>query len=201
MVLYPKLILLYYCFITGTTTRSTDAFTSPHTTTIKSAATFRPRSITEPKRRRLRSDALPLPLGTTMSDRCSSSKKMTYADEAEQLIELLVGRHNNDDGGQIDSEDENADIERLMQSLEDARLPFDPQTSLNGPLFAALYQKGTAVPFWEKYSRFRSKDRKNIKGQRYVTVNRDREGRGDIGDEEEDTYDLTNYAEFFGEGK
>lgn len=120
--------------------------------------------------------------------------KITPTKDADELLTLLLRRHN----GQGNGDDEDATIERLMRSLIDARIPFDPRTSLNGPLFAALYQFGDAVPFWEKYSKFRpgngDNGRKNLKGQRYVTVPKELDdGGGEV------TYDLTNYAEFFGE--
>lgn len=131
-----------------------------------------------------------------MEEKKGTSTRMTYAEEAQDLVSLLLGRHNRQaDRGRGNSEsslsnDENMAIEGLMKSLEEAHLPFDPKTSLNGPLFVALYQKGDALPFWEKYSKIRPTGRENLKGQRYVSV---KDGS------DKDTYDLTNYAEFFGE--
>lgn len=139
--------------------------------------------------------------------------KLTYAEQADKLVTLLVQRHNrqpptntrrdntDEPSSSVSSSSSNdEEIERLMQSLEDAQLPFDPQTSLNGPLFAALYQKtGDAVPFWETYSQILrpAGGKQNIKGQRYSVVD-DGENGGRGGGE--NSYELTNYAEFFGDG-
>jgi len=138
--------------------------------------------------------------------------KLTYAEQADKLVTLLVQRHNrqpptntrrdntDEPSSSVSSSSSNdEEIERLMQSLEDAQLPFDPQTSLNGPLFAALYQKtGDAVPFWETYSQILrpAGGKQNIKGQRYSVVD-DGENGGRGGGEK--SYELTNYAEFFGD--
>ena len=117
-----------------------------------------------------------------------SSQSQEMADE---LLSLLLENYNSD--SRQDSLVEK--IERRMEELENLNVEFDPEQCLNGPMFAVLHQKGP-VPFWEKYGKipFLGRKTKNLKGQRYVTND-----SADPGAEK--TYKVTNYAEFFGDGK
>ena len=101
---------------------------------------------------------------------------------SEDLLLLLLKRFNS----QTTKEDDKQ-IENLMGVLQDSETSFDPDSCLNGPLYAALYQCGPQ-PFWERFDfgfTF-GNGRKNIKGQQYLN-------------NPEGSYDLINYAEFVGD--
>ncbi len=101
--------------------------------------------------------------------------------ESAELLSLLLQKYRNK-VSPLEAER----IEELIESLTSRNLPFNPDISLNGPLFAVLYQMGPQ-PFWEAYdfdfSSFTGI--KNLKGQKY-----EKAGDGLIG--------VTNYAEFWG---
>ncbi len=102
-------------------------------------------------------------------------------EESAELLSLLLQKHR-----YKISPLEAERIEELIESLTSQNIPFDPDISLNGPLFAVLYQMGPQ-PFWEAYDFDLSSFTgiRNIKGQKYVKA-----GDGLIG--------VTNYAEFWG---
>jgi len=117
----------------------------------------------------------------------ADAEEISYAEISDKLLSLLLQVHQRSDPiGESTAQQ----IESLISSLSTANVPFDPQVSLNGPLFVVLYQKGP-VPSWEKYTRiFTPNGKKNLKGQRYVAKIEDGET----------IYDVTNYAEILGNG-
>lgn len=85
-------------------------------------------------------------------------------------------------------------IEELIQALINAKVQFDPQKCINGPLFAVVYQSGP-IPFWEKYDfklLMNKSNTMNIKGQRYRSITKDSSPSSSS------SFDLVNYAEFWG---
>jgi len=128
-----------------------------------------------------------------------SSSTISPSYEAEELLSLLLAKHRNKAGAT--SKDDINRIENLMQSLAKQNLPFDPTTSLDGPLYAVLHQSGP-VPFWEAYdfdlgTLFGGK--KNIKGQMYTLMDNGDGIRTERGGTIEQRIRVTNYAEFLGE--
>jgi hypothetical protein len=131
-----------------------------------------------------------------------SSSTISPPYEAEELLSLLLAKHRNKAGAT--SKDDINRIENLMQSLAKQNLPFDPTTSLDGPLFAVLHQSGP-VPFWEAYDfdlgALLFGGKKNIKGQMYTLMD-DGDGvrsESGSGGTIEQRIRVTNYAEFIGE--
>lgn len=110
-----------------------------------------------------------------------ASKNTQVESASEQLLSLLI-----DTNKSID--DDIPRINSLIKFLQDTNSWFDPDISLNGPLYAVMYQSGPR-PFWEKFDlglSLGTKKRKNIKGQKYTQVS-------------DGVYDVQNYAEFIGE--
>eukprot|EP01083_Nonionella_stella_P233514 822631_1 len=129
-----------------------------------------------------------------------SSSTIAPSYEAEELLSLLLAKHRNKAGAT--SKDDINRIENLMQSLAKQNLPFDPTTSLDGPLFAVLHQSGP-VPFWEAYDfdlgALLFGGKKNIKGQMYTLMDDGDGVRSESGGTIEQRIRVTNYAEFIGE--
>lgn len=100
---------------------------------------------------------------------------------SEELLSLLLGANKSKD-------DEISRINSLVDFLQESNSWFDPDVSLNGPLYAVLYQSGPR-PFWEKFDlglSLGTQSRKNIKGQKYTKVS-------------DGVYNVQNYAEFIGQ--
>mmetsp|Transcript_10460 Transcript_10460/g.14779 ORF Transcript_10460/g.14779 Transcript_10460/m.14779 type:complete len:311 (+) Transcript_10460:28-960(+) len=106
--------------------------------------------------------------------------------EADKLLQLLLLPP-------IEQDKNRDQVQELVAYLISQKVEVDPYTCLNGPLYAVRYLGGP-VPFWEQ--------KNNFKGQRYtIPMKTDRhfENEIDEGIEETICYDVTNYAEFFGE--
>jgi hypothetical protein len=116
---------------------------------------------------------------TSVENASSSSNNEHVSDKAaDELKSILLSNQK--------MQQENKDrIENLIQTLTESKIQFDPIKCINGPLYAVLYQSGP-IPFWEKYDFKFLKN--NIKGQRYRSISK-----------ESSSFDIVNYAEFWGD--
>ena len=112
-----------------------------------------------------------------------TEKSNSLQETASELLSLLL------ESQQANVPLERERVEKLMDSLAEAKVEFDPDVCLNGPLFCAIYQKGP-VPFWEKYSVNFGQEKKNLKGQRFTKKA-----------ENDDKLDVLNYAQLVGNCK
>mmetsp|Transcript_13156 Transcript_13156/g.24727 ORF Transcript_13156/g.24727 Transcript_13156/m.24727 type:complete len:278 (-) Transcript_13156:47-880(-) len=111
----------------------------------------------------------------------STSKNSRVESASEDLLSLLLDTNKS-------KHDDEFQIESLINFLKETNSQFNPDVSLNGPLYAVVYQSGPR-PFWEKFDlglSLGTKKRKNIKGQKYTKVS-------------DGVYNVQNYAEFIGQ--
>lgn len=112
----------------------------------------------------------------------SKTSSASLEETSSQLLSLVLDRWNR--GTRETNEEES--IDRLMQSLSDARASFDPDECLTGPFYATLYTSGP-TPLWERLS-LSAFGTRNIQGQQLTKVG-DGEGR------------VLNYSEAWGRGE
>jgi len=111
----------------------------------------------------------------------SKTSSASLEETSSQLLSLVLDRWNR--GTRETNEEES--IDRLMQSLSDARASFDPDECLTGTFYATLYTSGP-TPLWERLS-LSAFGTRNIQGQQLTKVG-DGEGR------------VLNYSEAWGRG-